>query len=279
MRIATLQYQYEPLEDFGAYAKKILLLVEKLAKQKIDLLLFPEYAGYEMISFATLEKMQTYLPDYLELFRKLAVAHKIYICAGSIIQLTGQGAYNRSYFFSPSGGVEFQDKCNLTHDEIKEGILSPGQSLKIFETPWGKTAISICYDTEFPTLVRTLVEAGTKLILVPSYTSSIHGFYRVFLSARARALENQCYVAQSVLVGKTDSDITYGSACVLGPVDAGFPEDGVLALGKRDVPGELIFDLDFSKLDEPRKRGQTLNHEDWKKLSERKLNVQLLHFL
>lgn len=242
MKIAALQHHYEAFLD----EKKITTLVERYAKKNIDLLLFPEYFGFE--KHAT-----------VALFQTLSVRYKMYICSGSLIT---EGK-NRSYFFSPSGNYGFQDKWHLTPYEIEVDKLIPGDSLQVFETTFGRVAICICYDIEFPLLVRSLVEMDARIILVPSYTRSVHGFYRVFLSARARALENQCYVIQSAMIGKTDTDMTYGAATVCSPVDMGFPEDGLLACGPRDTPGDVIVDIDLKQLDAIRMRGETRNYIDW----------------
>jgi predicted amidohydrolase len=118
----------------------------------------------------------------------------VYICSGTQAVPTEKGAFNRSYFFSPNHVFSYQDKCILTPYEIDEGILSAGDTLTLFETKFGKIGICICYDVEFPKFAEMLVNKGAQLILVPSYTSTVHGFYRVFTSCRARALEHQCYV-------------------------------------------------------------------------------------
>ena len=137
----------------------------------------------------------------------------------------------------------------------------------MFETPWGRIGIAICYDLEFPPLVRAQVEAGAWLILAPSCTDGIAGFNRVRLSARARALENQCYVAMAPTVGLAPwlatLDANRGYAGVYGPVDRGFPEDGVLARGALDQPGWVYADLDPLLLDAVRESGGVRNHRDW----------------
>jgi predicted amidohydrolase len=96
--------------------------------------------------------------------------------------------------------------------------------------------------------VRAQVEAGAWLVLVPACTDSIHGFNRVRFSAQARALENQCFVAVAPTVGlapwSAALDANHGAASVHGPVDRGFPEDGVLAAGGMDVPGWVFCTLD-----------------------------------
>jgi predicted amidohydrolase len=271
LKIAALQYRYDFPENFQAYEEKITTLVKRLAGEGVQLLLFPEYAGFEI---ASIQNWQQQLPRYFALFQNLSCIYGMYICAGTQIVATENGTFNRSCFFSPKSGFSWQDKCILTPYEIGEGILSAGETVRLFDTEFGKVGICICYDVEFPKLVDFLVNRGAQLILVPSYTSTVHGFYRVFTSCRARALEQQCYVVQSALVGQTDVEIAYGAAAICSPIDDGFPEDGILALGVRDQPETVIATLDFSLLEKVRTGGQTRNHADAQKLNARSIRLE-----
>lgn len=272
MKIASLQYAYDFPTHFQSFERKIKTLIAELAKQGVDLVLFPEYAGFEMASIPGWEEL---FSKYLSLFQNLAQEHHMYICSGTHVVKTKSGTFNRSYFFSPSGKFAHQDKCLLTPYEVEEGILSAGNTLTLFETQFGKVGICICYDVEFPRLVETLINQGVQLILVPSYTSSVHGFYRVFISCRARALEHQCYVVQSAIVGQTDVEMAFGAAAVCTPIDDGFPEDGLLALGKRDQVETIVATLDFERLKKVRTDGQTHNHKDAQILSQKTLHFNL----
>jgi predicted amidohydrolase len=137
----------------------------------------------------------------------------------------------------------------------------------VLETDFGRIGIAICYDVEFPSLVRAQAEAGAWLILAPSCTDSLHGFNRVRLSARARALENQCFVAVSPTVGMAPHlasvDENHGYAAVFGPVDRGFAADGVVVRGTLDEAGLVLADLDSARLDEVRSSGAVRNFRDW----------------
>jgi predicted amidohydrolase len=137
----------------------------------------------------------------------------------------------------------------------------------VFATPWGRIGIAICYDVEFSPLVRAQVAAGAWLVLAPSCTDSIAGFNRVRLSARARALENQCFVAVAPTVGSAPGlatlDENHGHAAIFGPVDRGFPDDGVIARGEMDRPGWVFADLDSARIDAVRADGAVRNHRDF----------------
>ena len=89
----------------------------------------------------------------------------------------------------------------MTRFENEQWLIKSGKELKCFDTEYGKIAINICYDSEFPLLARKQVEAGCVLILVPSCTDTLAGYHRVKIGSHARALENQCYVVQSLLAG------------------------------------------------------------------------------
>lgn len=272
MKIASLQYRYDFPKDFNAYKKKISQLVKRHEDEGVDLLVFPEYAGLEMLSFSSLEDLSNDPSTYIDLFQELSYRHHMMICCGTQIVKEKGASFNRSYFFSPSKKCAYQDKCFLTPSEIDEGILSKSKIQRLFETPFGKIGICICYDVEFPFLVRNLVDAGAVLILIPSCASTIHGFYRVFLSCRARALENQCYVVQSALVGQTDVEIAYGASSICGPIDDGFPHDGLIAKGQMDQLESVIAELDLRKLEQVRASGQTHNFKDAKNF-----NLQSIH--
>lgn len=271
MKVASLQYRYDFPPHFDAYRKKIADLVAHHAQEGVELLLFPEYAALEMLAFTSIEELQEDSARYVDLYTELSVKHGMFICAGTHLIKTREGVFNRSLLFAPSGKVMHQDKCVLTPTEI--GECDRGREQSVFETKWGKIAICVCYDVEFPSLVKKVVDAGAHLILVPSYTSSVHGFYRVFTSCRARALENQCYVVQSAIVGQTDVEMAYGAAAICSPIDAGFPEDGVLALGTRDRVESVCATLDFNRLQEVRTQGQTRNYQDGKLLDPHRISL------
>ncbi len=158
----------------------------------------------------------------------------------------------------------------MTRFEAELWHIDPGLPPHIFSTPWGRIGIAICYDVEFPPLVRAQTEAGAWLILAPSCTDSIHGFNRVRLSARARALENQCFVAIAPTVGLAPAlatlDENHGYAAIFGPVDRGFPADGVIARGTLDQPGWVFADLDPSRIETVRAEGAVRNFRDWPRL-------------
>ena len=276
--IATTQYDISFLENWENYQKKTERWVKEAVAQGAKILLFPEYNTMELASlfpqsvYSSLSEqlvaLQTLHDDFLTLFQGLASAHECYIQAGTFPVCLGPKVYrNRAYFFMPNGERGFQDKIMMTRFENEQWFISAGNELKCFDTQYGRIAINICYDSEFPLLARQQVEAGANLILVPSCTDTVAGFHRVKIGCQARALENQCYVAQACLVGEAPwseaVDVNVGAAGVYTPVDYHFPDNGILASGEFNVPQWVFSTIDLQKCETVRAQGQVFNYRDW----------------
>lgn len=277
-RLATAQYDISFLKTWDEYAAKITRWVEDAAAQDAKLLLFPEYFSMELASLfpeevykslsKQLEAMQTLLPDFIMLFGDLAEQHGVYIVAGSYPVRQPEGSYrNRSFLFHPDGRTDFQDKLQMTRFENEQWFINAGDEIKTFDTYLGRIGINICYDSEFPLIARKQVEAGADLILVPSCTDTTAGYWRVRIGCQARALENQCYVAQSPTVGfapwSEAVDVNIGAAAVYTPVDYGYPDNGVLAIGELNQAQWVYADIDLGSIANIRKTGQVFNYRDW----------------
>jgi predicted amidohydrolase len=206
--------------------------------------------------------------SYLELFKGLAKSHQCIIQSGTFpVQVEPKVYRNRAYLFMPDGRVDYQDKLIMTRFENEHWFIQAGTELKCFETEYGKIAINVCYDSEFPLLARKQAEMGVKLILVPSCTDTVAGYHRVKIGCHARALENQCYVVQAPLVGNADwseaVDVNVGAAAVYTPVDRGFPDNGILATGDFNAVRWLIAELCLDGIQIVREQGQVFNYRDW----------------
>ena len=280
--LATAQYRIDFLETWQNYESKITALVDDAVAQGANFLLFPEYFSMELASIfeekiyrsldAQLEALQSVLEPFRALYQRLAQQHQIYIQAGTFpvhqpVDANVAQYVNRAYLFRPDGSIDFQDKLQMTRFENEQWQIRGGDELRTLDTEFGKIGICVCYDSEFPLLARQQVEQGAVLILVPSCTDTQAGYYRVRIGAQARALENQCYVAQSPTIGEAPwseaVDINSGRAECYTPVDYGFPDNGVLAESDHDNQGWVIAELDPQGLSHVRDTGQVFNHRDW----------------
>ena len=278
VKIATAQYDISFLETWANYQQKTERWVKEAADQGAKILLFPEYNTMELASlfpqsvYSSLSEqlvaLQTLHEAFLNLFQGLAQEYQCYIQAGTFPVCIADKVYrNRAYLFMPNGECDFQDKIMMTRFENEQWFISAGNELKCFDTEYGRIAINICYDSEFPLLARQQVEAGANLILVPSCTDTVAGFHRVKIGCQARALENQCYVVQACLVGDAPwseaVDVNVGAAGVFTPVDYDFPSNGILESGEFNVPQWVFSTIDLQNCEKVRAQGQVFNYRDW----------------
>jgi len=277
-RIAAAQYPIEFLGDWATYEAKIAHWVGEAAGNGARLLVFPEYFSMELASlFAPeihgslpdqLAALQDLLPDFLALFGAQARKHNVTICAGTFpARIAGDVYHNRSYLFHPDGRSEFQEKLQMTRFESEQWLIQAADEIRVFDTEVGRIGISICYDSEFPLIARRQVEMGADIVLVPSCTDTLAGYWRVRIGSQARALENQCYVVHASTVGEAPwspaVDVNVGAAAIYAPVDRGFPDNGVLAIGELDAVQWVYGDVDPAGIAEVRRSGQVFNFRDW----------------
>ena len=279
VRVAACAYPIESPASADAYFAKQARWVEAAVEQGAQLLAFPEYGAVELTSTLPaavrgdlrreLAGLQPLLPPLLTTFAELARQHRVHILGPSFPELdpTTGGFHNRARLHTPEGATGTVEKIQMTRFESEDWGISPGRQQRVFDTSLGIIGVAICYDSEFPVLVRQQVELGAELIVVPSCTDTLAGYHRVALSCRARALENQVYVVHAPTVGAAPEslalDVNHGAAAVFGPVDRGFADDGVIARGALDTPGWVMADLDLPALARVREQGQVQNHRDW----------------
>ncbi|HEY6870336.1 MAG TPA: carbon-nitrogen hydrolase family protein, partial [Novosphingobium sp.] len=209
--VAAAQYPIDRLASWAAYEAKLTSWVESAVAGGARLLVFPEYGAMELASLdpatmgdlsASLQTVSDLIPRADALHAQLSARHGVYILAASAPHALADGRYvNRARLFGPEGQLGQQDKLIMTRFENEHSGVSAGEGITVFATGIGRIGIAICYDSEFPLLVRAMVEAGAEIILVPSCTDSLQGYWRVRLGAQARALESQCYVVHAPTVG------------------------------------------------------------------------------
>ena len=277
--VAAAQYPIEQLADWDAYAAKLTRWVAEAAEAGAALAVFPEYGGMELASLepatmgdlaGSLASVAALVSQVDALHSELAARFGLHILAASLPRKDADGLYrNAARLFAPNGKSGVQDQLVMTRFEREQWFVSAGaDGLTLFETALGKIAVLICYDSEFPLLARAAVDAGAEVLLVPSCTDSLHGYWRVRIGAQARALESQCYAVQAPTVGLAEwspaVDVNRGAAGIYGPPDRGMPEDGVISLGTEGASQWVYGAVDLGRVAELRADGGVLNARDWR---------------
>ncbi|MDE1173300.1 MAG: carbon-nitrogen hydrolase family protein [Parvibaculaceae bacterium] len=281
LKLACAQYPIGHFTSTDEWAANAARWVAEAVGKGAQLLVFPEYGSMELTSLMApavqqdllgqIEAMQAMLPLFLATYEALARKHGVIIVAPSL-PVKEEGRFlNRAHVFSPHGLMGYQDKRQMTRFEREQWFIEGGTALHLFDLASvgvdARFGITICYDVEFPLIAHALSEAGADLVLAPSCTDRMAGAHRVQTGARARALENQIYVAVSPTVGEAPwspaVDVNNGWASVLATPDRGFPEDGVIAAGVCSEPCWVYADLDFDLVRSARADAQVFTRSDW----------------
>ena len=147
--------------------------------------------------------------------------------------------------------------AHLPHRIINEhdSTLAGDRLVVAYDTPIGNIGLSTCYDLRFPALYESLRHAGAHVLLVPSafFPSTGQAHWHALL--RARAIENQCYVAAAAQVGQhTIQRSSYGHSLFVGPFG-----DVIADAGGEGV-GLVWGDVDMANIEEVRSRMPVIKH-------------------
>lgn len=153
--------------------------------------------------------------------------------------------YNSLVFVGPEGLLGYYDKIHLaTFSPYKEGVyFAGGKRAPVFETPFGKSSVQICYDVYFPELTRHYALQGAELNLVIS-AGPIGTEEGWSLALRQRAIENQMWTIYCNTVGDQKDTCFFGGSKIIGSKGKVVAE---AAVGKEDLLISTI-DLDEAAL-------------------------------
>jgi predicted amidohydrolase len=114
--------------------------------------------------------------------------------------------------------------------------------------------LSVCYDVRFPELYRILALEGALLLTVPAHFTLHTGRDHWHVLLRARAVENQCFLAAAAQVGETRSGRpSYGRSLIVDPW-------GIVLAEAPDEETVIAADLERERLERIRRELPSLAH-------------------
>lgn len=246
MRIASIQM------DPGDRPKaENLARAEGLVRRAAgaDLILLPEIWSVGYFAFdryaAEAEPLEGETVAHL---RALARAANAYLFGGSFVERGPRGLYNTSVLIDPTGEVlGIYRKMHLfgyTSEEAR--LLTPGEEVVVIKAPFGGVGLSTCYDLRFPELYRRQAVAGAQLFLVASAWPYPRLEAWQVLN-RARALENQVFLASSNCAGTNRGRQFAGHSMIVDPW-------GTLLAGGGDEECVVATEVDLAAVEETRRR-------------------------
>ena len=274
VRVASIQMQARTLGSIEEFYDAVDHYVDIASEYGADFVVFPEHFTLMLLSCEperppeeAIQRTSEHTADFVERLKRMALSRNINIVGGSHATETPDGEIqNVCHVFLRDGSVWTQEKLHPTPDERASWSITGGDRIDVIPTDCGPIGVMICYDSEFPEAARRLADQGARILFVPFCTDTRHGYLRVRYCSQARAVENQCYVVTSGMVGNLDNvsniDIQYAQSAIITPCDFPFARDGIAAEASENVEMVIVADLNLSTVSWARAQGSVRNLRD-----------------
>ena len=173
----------------------------------------------------------------------------LWLVAGSMPEADGERIYNTSFVFDPAGRqAAFHRKMHLFDIDVKGGqrfmeseTFTAGDSVTVFDTPFGKLGLCICFDLRFPELARCMALAGARAIVTPAAFNMTTGPAHWELLFRQRAVDNQLFTL-GVAPARDEQGpyVSYGNTILCSPW-------GEVLARAGSAPALLLADVDLNQ--------------------------------
>ena len=193
--------------------------------------------------------------ESVEAMTEWARRHGVTLVGGSITERREgrEKLSNTSLVFDPEGNVVATYRKIHLFDVEVAGVTyreseaeEPGDEAVVASVEGWGIGLSVCYDIRFPELYRILTLEGAEVLTVPAHFTTPTGKDHWHVLLRARAIENQSYVAAAAQVGETlPGKPAYGRSLVADPW-------GTVLAQAPDVETVIVAELDRTRLQEIR---------------------------
>mmetsp|Transcript_19108 Transcript_19108/g.8890 ORF Transcript_19108/g.8890 Transcript_19108/m.8890 type:complete len:257 (+) Transcript_19108:2170-2940(+) len=198
---------------------------EKLNKisEQTDLIILPEMfsTGFSMNTEKLAENMNGSAVNWIK--HKSTKKHTD--IAGSIIIKEKGNFFNRLVWAKPDNTFTIYDKKHLFRMADENKAYSAGESKITVNLNGWKVRPFICYDLRFPVWTRNFDNEYDLAVYIANWPEPRSYHWKTLL--KARAIENQCYVAGVNRIGQDGNDVLYsGDSLVIDPLGNPFFEAG-----------------------------------------------------
>ncbi|MDP7163280.1 MAG: carbon-nitrogen family hydrolase [Phycisphaerae bacterium] len=246
MNIVCVQFDITWEDPPSNYAK-VSDLLDAAEVHRGDLVLLPELfaVGFTMNTTGVAEEPEGPTFGFLA---ELAGRWGVYVLGG-LATSSGGVVRNEAVLLAPDGReLARYGKMHLFSPAQEADHYAPGQQIAVAQVRGLDVAPAICYDLRFPEFFRTATRQGAELFaVIANWPASRQEHWLALL--RARAIENQAYVAGVNRCGR-DPNVTYaGGSIIIGPrgeilaqaqehegIIRAAAEDEALRVWRRDFP-------------------------------------------
>jgi predicted amidohydrolase len=217
-RVAVVQMS-PCIGERGHNRQVIVHRIAQAAQTGASLIVFPECAvsGYVFDSAAYAQRAAETVPG--ETSDAIAVACQqfgVYAVVGMLERdRKTRGMYNSAILVGPSGIVGVYRKCHLPVMGV-DRYIRQGNELPVFELPFARIGVLICYDLRFPEAARLQCLRGADMLVIPTNWPRGAESAPDFLT-RARAWENRVFVVACNRVGVERGTRFIGRSQIVSP--------------------------------------------------------------
>ena len=230
-RVQVACVQLAPL--VGSYEANQAAVIEAVAGAGADVVVVPELATSGYVFESAEEARSLARPAEVALAPWVSVAAAAgCVVAGGFAELEGDVLYNSGAIVDGSGVLAVYRKLHLWDRE--QLFFEPGSELPpVVDTAAGRLGLCICYDLEFPEVVRSLALRGAELVCAPTNwpdEGRPEGERPMeVVRAMAAASSNRVFIAAADRCGSERGVDWVGGSAVIAP--SGFPLAGPGAAG------------------------------------------------
>jgi apolipoprotein N-acyltransferase len=92
--------------------------------------------------------------------------HQRYLLIGGEDPLPNNEFYDTAFVIAPSGEIVFKQGKSVPIQFFNDGL--PALEQHLWQSPWGKIGICICYDLSYTRVTDRLVRLGAEMLIVPT---------------------------------------------------------------------------------------------------------------
>ncbi|MFD3158210.1 carbon-nitrogen family hydrolase [Haloimpatiens sp. FM7330] len=200
-------------EDKEFNKQKCLKFIKEAKKESVDFVLFPEMTltGFSM----NVDKIKQDNSEIVDWFKEIAIKMNVYIGFG-YVEVVDKKGENKFSIVSPYG----EQICKYTKIHPfsygKESFYyRGGEKIVITDIKEFKVCPFICYDLRFPEIFQIASKTAGLITVSANWPQKRSEHWKTLL--RARAIENQCYVAGINTVGIVGDNLYSGDSMIVDP--------------------------------------------------------------
>jgi len=252
MKISAGIFQYKMRDESP------LMRIERLEAQlqkndALDLIVCPELF---LSGYGSFDKIKEYCEasngEYAKQISLLAKKYSTAIVYG-YPEVDNDNLFNSAQYFDSKGISLANHRKKMlppTADESK--IFKPGSESSIITINGIKAAIVICYELEFPEIIRELALQGVELIIAPTGQSS-HWPAAALYNCRTRAFENGIFLIYANSTGNLNGINFMGESKIIGP-------DGLDVVNAGTTEKVIVVEINTDEISSMRNKLPYLDH-------------------